>query len=310
MKKIWRYLAHHVQQDFHPVVYVVVALFLAQSLYVNYTIDFEDGFLDQQKGFTKFAGFFLFFATGYGFVLTAYALTGRGEGFWRKKEFWIKSVSGLSLLALDSSVPFLRPALDAWVQPALQFWAYKISVNVIILFLVTLPLLTYYYLHDRHEGHVYGLRPQHFDTRPYFIMLAIMLPVVVGASFHGSFIRQYPMYRGGGAAGHMGVAEWVTAVPYELAYGLDFATVEFFFRGFMVIGMMRVLGRKAVLAMAVIYCFLHFGKPAGEAISSIVGGYVLGVIAYDTRSIWGGIIVHLGIAWLMECMGYLQKYVF
>ncbi len=74
----------------------------------------------------------------------------------------------------------------------------------------------------------------------------------------------------------------------------------------MVIGMANVLGRGAVMAMASVYCLLHFGKPAGEAISSIFGGYILGVVAYETRSIWGGIIVHMGIAWLMETVAYLR----
>lgn len=73
------------------------------------------------------------------------------------------------------------------------------------------------------------------------------------------------------------------------------------------IGLAPFLGRSGVLAMAVIYCSLHFGKPAGEAISSIFGGYILGIVAYETKSVWGGVIVHVGIAWLMELIGYLQK---
>ena len=72
-------------------------------------------------------------------------------------------------------------------------------------------------------------------------------------------------------------------------------------------GLAQILGRHAVLPMAVIYCFLHTGKPPGEAISSIFGGYILGVIAYETKSIWGGIIVHVGIAWMMEVIGFTQK---
>jgi hypothetical protein len=71
--------------------------------------------------------------------------------------------------------------------------------------------------------------------------------------------------------------------------------------------MMGVLGRGAVLSMAVLYCTLHFGKPMGEAISSIFGGYILGVVAYETKSIWGGVIVHIGIAWMMEIIAFLQK---
>jgi hypothetical protein len=34
---------------------------------------------------------------------------------------------------------------------------------------------------------------------------------------------------------------------------------------------------------------------------------LLGVIVYNTRSIWGGLLVHLGIAWLMEAAGYVAN---
>jgi hypothetical protein len=57
--------------------------------------------------------------------------------------------------------------------------------------------------------------------------------------------------------------------------------------------------------MAVFYCAIHFGKPMAECISSFFGGIILGVITYNTRTIWGGVIVHLGIAWLMEIGGCL-----
>jgi membrane protease YdiL (CAAX protease family) len=115
------------------------------------------------------------------------------------------------------------------------------------------------------------------------------------------------MYKTSGAHDFLQVPEWVTVAGYEIAYALDFITVEFLFRGFMVIGLMSMIGRGAVLMMAVTYCFLHFGKPPVEAISSIFGGYILGVIAYETKSIWGGIVIHVGIALSMEIAAYIQK---
>jgi membrane protease YdiL (CAAX protease family) len=175
------------------------------------------------------------------------------------------------------------------------------------LFTVFIPILVFYFLTDKDQKHVYGLNAHKFDTRPYFTMLIIMLPLIIIASFNPGFVEQYPMYASTSAHVHLGVPEWTTVAVYETTYGLDFINVEFLFRGFMVIGMISVLGRGAVLSMAVVYCFLHFGKPAGEAISSVFGGYILGVIAYETRSIWGGIIVHMGIAWMMELVAFIQK---
>ena len=214
---------------------------------------------------------------------------------------------GLLALSLDSSVPYLRDWVEFMFQPDLQLWAYKVIINWVGIFTVLLPLSMVYFTYDRHENHYYGFLPKRFDARPYFQMLLIMLPFMIAASFLPSFLKQYPMYRVSTAHELLNIPEWLTVLIYEFAYGFDFITVEFLFRGFMVIGMMQILGRHAVLAMAVTYCFLHTGKPLGEAISSIFGGYLLGVIAYETKSIWGGIIVHVGIAWMMEVIGFWQK---
>lgn len=306
MKKIWRYLRHHVKEDFNARQYSLVFLFIVIVLFINYTFNFDDLVLKRQRGITKFLYYFIFYATAYYTTL----LVARSKSkyiFFGDKIFWVKSIVGLSALSLDSSVPFLSGWVSFLFEPSLHLWAYKVMINSIGIFTVLLPLFVIYHGYDRHENHFYGLYPKRFDFRPYFQMLLIMLPVLIGASFLPSFMKQYPMYKVSAAHTLLAVPEWVTVLVYELAYGFDFITVEFLFRGFMVIGMMQILGRHGILAMAVTYCFLHTGKPLGEAISSFFGGYLLGVIAYETKSIWGGVIVHVGIAWMMEVIGFGQK---
>ncbi|HEY5916263.1 MAG TPA: CPBP family intramembrane glutamic endopeptidase, partial [Chryseolinea sp.] len=286
---------------------VLIGVFLAGSIYFNYLTDFEDSFLDAQKGFIKFFCRLIYFSTAYFTTLIITCIVKREHGIFTQASFWIKSILALSLLSLDSSVPFLKGWIDSTLPPQVQYWGYRVAVNLISFFTILLPLFIFFRLYEKNETHLYGLKAKHFDTRPYFQMILIMLPVLAVASFHGSFLKAYPLYRSTTAHTFLEIPELITILGYELAYGLDFITVEFLFRGFMVIGMIEILGRNSILPMAATYCFLHFGKPPGEAISSVIGGYILGVIAYETKSIWGGIIVHLGIAWMMEVIAFTQK---
>jgi len=307
MKAVWKYLSYHIRTDFHFRQYLFILAFLCISITINYQLDFSDRYLDSQKGFQKFFFRFLFFAFAYYVTALIVALTKREKHFISQLQFWLKSLLAISVLSLDSSLPFLRGWIEGGVDPQLNLWVYKVGVNLISFFTILVPLLVFYSFYEKHLTHWYGLRWHHFDPRPYLQMLLIMLPIIIVASFNVGFQRQYPMYKASAAHTFLGVPEWVTVAGYEIAYGLDFVTVELLFRGFMVIGMIAILGRSAVLPMAVTYCYLHFGKPAGEAISSVAGGYILGVIAFETRSIWGGIIVHVGIAWMMETIAYVQE---
>jgi len=215
-------------------------------------------------------------------------------------------MTGLVCLSVDAGAPFLHWLLAGNIPNQLYIWAFKVLNNLMSFFIVFLPIVLLHKIIENDDVR-YGLKPKAFDARPYFTMLLIMLPLLITVSFQSGFQKQYPMYYPTRAHEYLGVDEWFTVLTYELAYGLDFITVEYLFRGLFVIGLAPFLGRSGVLAMAVIYCSLHFGKPAGEAISSIFGGYILGVVAYETKSVWGGVIVHVGIAWLMELIGYLQK---
>lgn len=302
MKKIWKALVTHWKEDFSPMSYLGVGAFLIVLLTLNYTYDFEDSYLDSLDGAKKFFAYLLFYSIPY-FVVVL--ILGKSAAL-KHPAYLLKILFALTVLSLDASLPFVESFLSQVPYKA-YIWSYKVTVNIICIVTVLMPLFLYYRFFEKSDDTFYGLSNTRFDFRPYWLMLAIMLPLILLATTNASFLKQYPMYRITDAHDVLGVGEWVTVLGYELAYGLDFITVELLFRGFFVIGMMTFLGRRSVLAMAVIYCMLHFGKPAGEAVSSVVGGYILGVIAFEYKSIWGGVMVHLGIAWMMEVVSYLVK---
>lgn len=307
MRKIWKFLLHHVREDFHAGQYLATAILLAVCLLFNYAVNFEDYYLESLGGFRKYAAYFFFYGIPYFSAIWIFATFKKQKHIFREKDFWTGSIFGIAVLSLDASLPYLDDFLNYLSNPMIQNWLYKVVLNGISFLTVVLPILIFYYTHDRSEGHRYGLSFHQFDARPYFLMLLIMLPLIVLVSYNPAFIRQYPMYKVSSAHIYLGVPEWVTVAIYETAYGLDFITVEYLFRGFMVLALAKFLGRSAVITMAVVYCVLHFGKPAGEAMSSIFGGYLLGVVAYETKSVWGGIIVHMGIAWMMEIVAFVRS---
>jgi hypothetical protein len=305
MRKIWNCLIHHLREDFNASQYFLTFSFLAVSLYLNYRYDFEDSYLDTRPELLRIIFYFLTHGVAYYVPVALYAIIQKKPVF-RSNDFWVRSLLALLLLSLYRSLPYFDNLVRKAAEPATLFYFFKVGKNIAGVCLLIVPLWLFYRQVDRDQKHRYGLNARQFDFRPYFIMLLLMLPLIGAASFLPDFQNQYPRYETTSAHVYYGVEEWIIAGVYELTYGINFVSIEFFYRGFLVIGMMGVLGRGSVLSMAVLYCVLHFGKPMGEAISSVFGGFILGTIAYQTRSIWGGVIVHIGIAWMMELAAYLQ----
>jgi hypothetical protein len=308
MKKILFYLKQHFQQDFSKSVYSVTLLFLTTCIFFNYQFDIESRIIDADKGkiIRALWYFFLYAAAYYGTSLIQFCL-GKDKSAFYKKRFWLYSLFGLMILSFWHELIYLENNLLLQTGN-LYIFLFKCFVNLNSLFTVLIPLLIFYFIFDRQQKNFYGLTFRHTDFRPYAWMLLIMLPLIGWASFQPDFLRQYPSYRSAFPVAGSGLPAGVLALIFELAYGWDFIATELVFRGFFVIGMSYILGRQAVLNMAVLYAFLHFGKPLGETIGSVFGGYILGVIALYTRNIWGGIAVHLGVAWLMELAAFMQTF--
>jgi membrane protease YdiL (CAAX protease family) len=130
----------------------------------------------------------------------------------------------------------------------------------------------------------------------YLLMFAAILPVVLYASTTPAFRHTYPFYR---LANRSMFDLWA----WELLYAAQFVSLEFFFRGFLLKGLRRALGANAIFVMIVPYCMIHFnGKPMPETIGAIFAGLILGTLAMRTRSIWGGVLIHIGVAMTMDVL--------
>ena len=133
-----------------------------------------------------------------------------------------------------------------------------------------------------------------------------MLPLIIAAGTQQDFLKVYPK---AAFIKNLPLNSWIDSgryILFELCYGFDFLSIEFFFRGFLILALLQICGAHCIIPAACFYCAIHLGKPMAEAISSIFGGLFLGIIVYNTKSIRGGLLVHLGIAWLMELSGWLM----
>lgn len=134
----------------------------------------------------------------------------------------------------------------------------------------------------------------------YGVLFAIVLPGIVLVSFMGDFKHYYPFYDDAGRS-------WFDFLAWEVIYGLQFLSLEFFFRGFMLQSLKRTLGAYSIFVMVVPYCMIHFGKPFLEVLAAIVAGIVLGTLALKTGSIWCGVLIHMSVAITMDVAALWQR---
>jgi membrane protease YdiL (CAAX protease family) len=129
----------------------------------------------------------------------------------------------------------------------------------------------------------------------YLAMFAAIFPAVYLASLTESFRDTYPFYR---LANRSPFDFWA----WQVLYAAQFLALEFFFRGFLLQGLRRALGSNAIFVMIVPYCMIHYGKPLPETLGAIGAGLILGTMAMRTRSIWGGVLIHVGVAVSMDLL--------
>jgi hypothetical protein len=231
----------------------------------------------------------------------------RHGNWWGKPSFWLLAAAGFAILAFDRAWQPQWPA--AYFNPADFRYAFKV-LGKLEGNLRTVALLGLLAIATGHRRSLFGLRGGVFTAGPYLWLLAAMAVVIAIGSQFADIQSHYPRYLASGGpafAERHAWPSWLAILCYELPYGLGFIPTELFFRGFLVVGLSAYMGRAAVLPMVAAYAALHFGKPLTETISSVAGGFALGVLALHHRNIWGGVLIHVGIAWLMEIIAALVR---
>ncbi len=225
-------------------------------------------------------------------------------GFWPLAAICATACLGLLIMQFGGSeqtyATFFPPSATVfdpyWVLRVKAWWVGSILIGFLALPALLMSLLPGNRLRDCNLG-FRGFR-EHFWI--YVGLYGAVLPVIWLVSLSPSFYTFYPMYGNAGRS-------WFDLLMWEGMYAGQFVALEFFFRGFLVGGLGRYIGIFAVPVSVMPYMMIHFTKLLPEAAASVVAGFVLGYLAWKTKSIWGGVCVHCAVAATMDLLALAHK---
>lgn len=309
MKELYSALAQFIKNDFNWAIYGTTMLFLAMAIYVNYLPAIDINPFDLRNGFAPRFGYYGILFGGTYFSTALLAAWKTEVNYLKDWRFWILGVIFVFIATIPKLhiLKLIEVREHGWNLHEMVFVSKcHFFFHQMVISLAGLGLV--WVVFRRWVNIDYGFRANWQTLKPYFLVLALVAPLVIGASFLPDFQKAYPQYKPWKFKEVFDLTIGQRAAIFEACYATGFVAVEAIFRGALAITMVRVMGSRAVLAMASFYCVFHFGKPAGEAVGAFFGGYALGVLAIHSKSVFGGLIVHLGVAMLMETLAYLHYY--
>lgn len=309
VKSLFDEILKFVKFDFHLSSYIYIVLLVAFGVFLNYTFNIYSQYIKPSYFDGSSIWVFPLFYTSIYMLAAVPALLLRKEyQILLQSSFYLKSVFILAVYGFSIGYyGYSDWHFDGLVREEIIFIHRLFSqLKGTVLYLIPLLLLKWWF--DKNTGGFYGLTLKAKYIKGYLFIFLLLLPVLIFMSFTPDFQLAYPQFKPWNYEAIFGLTTWQYTSIFEFSYAIDFLMTELLFRGALVIGMVSILGKNAVLPMVVLYVAIHFGKPMGETISSLFGGYILGVLAFQTRHIWGGIIVHVFIGLTMEIMGFIQYY--
>jgi membrane protease YdiL (CAAX protease family) len=189
-------------------------------------------------------------------------------------------VSSTLLLVLGYYRDGLPVVPSAW-SPALSAGGIDTRTLASVLYYLLIPLFIIGVVFGEPVSN-YGFRAGDWRQGLKWSALVILMaaPILYGAA-HTTSMTQY----------YAGAARQSPAIILARS-AVELFGWEFLFRGFLLFGLLRVIGPSAVVIQAVPFALAHLGKPEIETLSTIFGGTLFGWIAWRSHSFLYAFLVH------------------
>jgi len=318
IKFLWQDFVAFVRADFEPLPYIYALTVIVFSIVIAYCTEFGASVVRGSIPFSnRYANSILMYSFLYFLVAVPMLIM---QGRYRSINKWHFYLKGFALTAMvgvcDIFSWFYYVDLSQFNFREMYYVSLFLWCTKGLVFQLPLLLILRLWI-DRKVKGLYGICRGNHLVKSYMWLYVIILPILIVTAFTPDFLAYYPICKpwnfGIDAAlaseGLFGLPVGINLLMLEMAYISTFFMVELVYRGAFVIGMGTAIARSAVLPMVAVYVALHFGKPVLETISAIFGGFALGALAYQSKHIWGGVIIHMGIAFAIEVIRLLQYYI-
>ena len=168
-----------------------------------------------------------------------------------------------------------------------EWYAHAWEFGVMFLVMAVLPAVLAKFVLGR-SLRDFGVRvgDWRFGWKVLAVAVPLMIPMTYVNAMDPAFQAEYPLTKLAGLS--VG-----TFVLWELCRMVYYAAWEYFFRGFMLFGLVKRVGVFAAIAIQTVpSTIIHIGKPEAEMLAAVIGGVLLGAVAVRTRSLLWVYIVH------------------
>ena len=296
-----KYIQSFYNTAFNAAYFFVVLTMLSVILFLNYVHPSAADFIHSFPWPYRFGWYYFFYFIPFAGAYLLQYFFYKDSRFLKNKYFLTLVIAAPVFFSFRVNFNFHHSLLHLlWRGDEAIFWQLCSDWIIKAVVLITLVYFTWLVTAKPRQA-LYGTAKL-INAKPYFILLIYMLPLIVWAAMQWDFLQMYPRAQ---VIAPLHIAnKGLRYFIFECCYAFDFVSIEFFFRGFLIIAFMRICGPQCIVPAACFYCCIHCGKPVAEAISSFFGGILLGIISYHTKSIWGSLLVHIGIAAMMELAGF------